>query len=112
MNYSITEGNSLGNTKPISKRPMPKDPPPSLNKKPIYVYIVIGIRENVYQDEIDGPFVSHPDKEIVRVFSNDDDARKFVTDNKLANGKREPYGDTSYYRNGYYDLEIESREVE
>lgn len=76
------------------------------------VYIVIGTKENVYQDEIDGPFVSHPDKEIVKVFSNDDDARKFVADNKLANGKREPYGDTSYYRNGYYDLEIESREVE
>ena len=76
------------------------------------VYIVIGTKENVYQDEIDGPFVSHPDKEIVKVFSNDDDARKFVADNKLAKGKRKPYGDTSYYCNGYYDLEIESREVE
>ena len=76
------------------------------------VYIVIGERENVYQDEIDGPFVSHPDKEIVRVFSNGDDARKFVADNKLAKGKRQPYGDTVYYRNGYYDMEIESWEVE
>jgi hypothetical protein len=35
-----------------------------------------------------------------------------VADNKLSKGKREPYGDTSYYRNGYYDLEIESWDVE
>jgi hypothetical protein len=76
------------------------------------VYIVIGTRENVYQDEIDGPFVSHPDKEIVSVFSNADNANKYVADNKLSKGKRERYGDTSYYRNGYYDLEIESWEVE
>ncbi len=76
------------------------------------VYIVIGTRENVYQDEIGGPFVSHPDKEIVRVFLNDDNARKFVADNKLSKGKRERYGDTSYYRNGYYDLEVEGWEVE
>lgn len=75
------------------------------------VYIVIGEKENVYQDEIDGPFVSHPDKEIVAVFSDGESARKFVTDNKLTKGKRERYGDTSYYKNGYYDLEIESWEV-
>ena len=76
------------------------------------VYIVIGEVEGVYQDEIGGPFVSHPRKEIVRVFSNGDDARKFVADNKLAKCKRQSYGDTSYYRNGYYDMEIESWEVE
>jgi hypothetical protein len=35
MNYSITEGDSLGNTKKPSDRPMPKNPPPSLSKKPI-----------------------------------------------------------------------------
>ena len=76
------------------------------------VYVVIGERENVYQDTIGGEFLPHPDKEIVRVFSNDDDARKFVADNKLAKCKRQSYGDTSYYRNGYYDMEIESWEVE
>jgi hypothetical protein len=76
------------------------------------VYVVIGERENVYQDEIGGPFVPHPDKEIVKVFSDGESARKFVADNKLSKRKREPYGDTSYYRNGYYDLEIESWEVE
>jgi hypothetical protein len=76
------------------------------------VYIVVGEKENVYQDEIDGPFVSHPDKKIVKVFSDEESARKFVADNKLSKGKREPYGDTSYYHNGYYYLEIESWDVE
>jgi hypothetical protein len=76
------------------------------------VYVVIGEKENVYQDEIGGPFVPHPDKQIVKVFSDGESARKFVADSKLSKGKRQPYGDTSYYRNGYYDLEIESWEVE
>jgi len=76
------------------------------------VYIVIGERENVYQDTIGGEFLPHPDKEIVAVFSDSENAKKFVADNKLSKGKREPYGDTSYYRNGYYDLEIESWNVE
>ena len=76
------------------------------------VYIVVGTKENVYQDEIGGPFLPHPDKEIVQVFSDFSDATKFVADNKLAKGKRQPYGDTCYYRNGYYDMEIESWEIE
>jgi hypothetical protein len=76
------------------------------------VYVVIGERENVYQDEIGGLFLPHPDKEIVKVFSDGESARKFVADSKLAKGKRQPYGDTSYYINGYYDMEIESWEVE
>jgi hypothetical protein len=76
------------------------------------VYIVIGTKENVFQDEIGGPFLHHPDKEIVQVFSDYANALKFVGYNKLAKGKRERYGDTSYYRNGYYDMEIESWEVE
>jgi hypothetical protein len=76
------------------------------------VYIVIGTKENVYQDVIGGEFLPHPDKEIVKVFSNGDDARKFVSDSKLAKGKRQPYGDTVYYRNGYYDLEVEIHSVE
>lgn len=76
------------------------------------VYVVIGEKENVFQDEIGGPFVAHPDKEIVKVFSDGENARKFVADNKLSEGKRERYGDTCYYRNGYYDMLIESWEVE
>lgn len=76
------------------------------------VYVVIGEKENVYQDEIGGPFLPHPDKEIVRVFRDGESARKFMADNKLSKGKRQPYGDTVYYRNGYYDMEIESWEVE
>ena len=75
------------------------------------VYIVIGEKQNVYQDEVGGDFVPHQDKEIVAVFSDRESATNFVTDNKLAKSSQNRYGDISYYRNGYYDLEIESWEV-
>lgn len=76
------------------------------------VYVIIGIKENVYQDTIGGPFVEHPDKEIIKICSNLDDAINFVKLAKLSKGKRQPYGDTVYYRGGYYDMEIEEHEIE
>lgn len=75
------------------------------------VYIVIGTTESVYQDEIGGPFLPHPDKEIVEVFSNREDAENFVKNSKLKKPERRSYGDTSFYKGGYYELEIEDHEV-
>ena len=75
------------------------------------VYIVIGIRENVYQDEIGGPFISHPDKELVTGFYNQKDAEDYISRNKLAKAKKQSYGDTSYYKDGYYEMEIQEVEV-
>ena len=72
------------------------------------VYIVIGTKENVYQETVGGEFLPHPDKEIVRVFSSGEQARQFVATSKLAKPTRKSYGDTSYYRGGYYDMEIEN----
>ena len=76
------------------------------------VYIVLGEVEGVYQDEIGGPFIPHPRKEIVRVFSSRETAENWVRNCKLSKPRKDSYGDTSYYRFGYYDMEIESREVE
>lgn len=76
------------------------------------IYVVVGEIEGVYQDEIGGPFVSHPRKEIVRVFSNKQTAEYFVQNCKLLKPKKERYGDTSYYKFGYYDMALESWEVE
>ena len=75
------------------------------------VYIVIGEKDHIYQDEIDGPFVSHPDKEIVKVFSKQQAAEYFVQECKLSKPKKERYGDTSYYKFGYCSMEIESHEI-
>jgi hypothetical protein len=75
------------------------------------VYIVIGEIEGVYQDEIGGPFVSHPRKEIIKVFANQQAAEYFVDNCKLSKPKKERYGDTSYYKFGYCTMEIESHEV-
>jgi len=76
------------------------------------VYVVIGTRENVYQERIGGEFAAHPDKEIVKIFSNEIAANDFVKNCKLKQPTRKPYGDTSYYKNGFYDLEIETHTVE
>jgi hypothetical protein len=76
------------------------------------VFIIIGTKENVYQDIIGGDFTPHPDKEIVRVFSSVDRARQFVANSKLVKPTRKGYGDTSYYRGGYYDMEIESHIID
>jgi hypothetical protein len=76
------------------------------------VYIVLGTRENVHQDTIGGEFVAHPDKEIVEVFRTQEDAENFVKNSKLKKSKRERYGDTSHYKGGYYEMEIEDHEVE
>lgn len=76
------------------------------------IYIVIGTRENVFQDTVGGEFMPHPDKEIVKVFSSGEKAREFVANCKLKIPISRTYGDTSYYQNGYYDMEIESHSVE
>jgi hypothetical protein len=75
------------------------------------VYIVIGEVEGVYQDEIGGPFLSHPRKEIVQVFSSRETAENWVKNCKLSKPRKDHYGDTSYYRFGYYDMTVESHEV-
>jgi hypothetical protein len=76
------------------------------------VFIIIGTKENVYQDIIGGDFTPHPDKEIIKVFASENKARNFVENAKLAKPKQERYGDLSYYRGGYYSMEIESLIVE
>jgi len=76
------------------------------------VYIVIGTTEGVYQDEIGGNFVAHPDKEIVSVFAKQEDAENFVKNRKLKKPEKRSFGDTSHYKGGYYELEIEDHEVE
>jgi hypothetical protein len=75
------------------------------------VYIVMGEIEGVYQDEIGGPFLSHPRKEIVRVFSDKETAENWVKTCKLSKPRKDSYGDTSYYRFGYYNMDVESHEV-
>ena len=71
------------------------------------IFIVVGTKENVYQDTIGGDFTPHPDKEIVTVFADENKARNFLENAKLVKPKQKRYGNISYYRGGYYDMEIE-----
>lgn len=72
------------------------------------VFIVVGTRENVSQDQIGEAFVPHPQKEIVKGFFNEIDAHHFITDSRLKKPKKPSYGDTQYYKGGYLDMEVES----
>jgi hypothetical protein len=87
--------------------PLQVSPPRPPKKKEVEVYIVIGVKENVYQDTIGGPFTEHPDKEIVEIFLSEDDVKEFIASQELKKPKRVSYGDTLYYRGGYFDLYYE-----
>lgn len=76
------------------------------------VYVVVGTIENVYQEIIGGPFEAHPKKEIVRIFKDESAAENFVKNSQLKCPRKHSYGDTSYYKGGYYELEVETHEVE
>lgn len=72
------------------------------------VYIVIGESECVYQDKIGGPFTEHPTKEIVTGFFKEKDAKNYIKNCKLKQPKHQSYGDTSYYKGGYFSMEYEA----
>ncbi len=75
-------------------------------------YIIIGTRQNVSQDEIGGPFVPHPEKEVVIGFFNIKDAENYIIKNKLEKPRKSSYSDTSYYNGGYYDMDIVETDIQ
>ena len=75
------------------------------------IYIVLGEKQNVYQDQIGGDFTPHPFKEVVQAFTDYAEANKFILSQKLLAPQKKSYGDTSYYRGGYYDMELQSTEL-
>jgi hypothetical protein len=76
------------------------------------IFIVIGTKENVYQDKIGENFVEHPSKEIVKVFSKKEEAEKFIANRRLKKPERLSFGDTSYYKGGFLELEYEEHYIE
>lgn len=71
------------------------------------LFIVIGTRENIYQDQIGGPFTSHPEKEIAAIFKTEESAKLFISSNKLKKPIKQSYSDTQYYKTGHLDMDIE-----
>ena len=71
------------------------------------LFVVIGTRENVYQDQIGGPFLSHPEKEIVAIFKTEEYAKLFISNNKLKKQKKSSYSDTENYKTGHESMNIE-----
>jgi hypothetical protein len=76
------------------------------------IYVVLGTREEVGQSVYNGPFESSFHKECVIAFSTREKAENYIASQKLVKPKKESFfSGTAYYRNDYYNLEIESVEV-
>jgi len=83
-----------------------------MNNTELQIYVIIGTRENVSQDEIGGPFVPHPTDELITAFCSETRAQEFISSQRLSQKKSRPRSDTAYYKNGYYDMKYESIFVE
>jgi len=77
----------------------------------MFVYIVIGVKENVYQDKIGGPFISHKNKELICGFKTEEECIEYIKNQRLNKPKKQRFGDTSYYKNGYLEMEYEIVEI-
>jgi hypothetical protein len=76
------------------------------------IYIVVGETEDVGQDQIGGPFVSHFTRELVYAFNNHKEALEYVESQKLAKPKKGgTYEGDAFYKKGYYNLWVETVEV-
>jgi hypothetical protein len=76
------------------------------------IYVILGTRECVYQDRIDEAFVPHPTKEVVTAFTSYEKANQFLLTQHLKTPKHQSHGDTSYYKDGFYDMEIQGTELD
>lgn len=70
------------------------------------VYIIVGERQEVGQEEIGGPFVTSNYDEIVRVFDSEEKATVFIESNRLKKPKKKSFSGIEYYKTGHYSLEI------
>lgn len=76
------------------------------------VYIVKGTTESVYQDRIGGDFTEHYSTELVCGFLSEAKAEEFIKDSRLTKPKKASYSGTEYYKGGYYEMEVESVEID
>ncbi len=76
------------------------------------IFLVIAEKEDFYQDKIDGPFVAHKNKDVVKAFRSKNKAESFVDKMKLKKPERVRYGGWVYFKGGYCDMKVEEIEVE
>lgn len=76
--------------------------------RPDLIYLVVGKMENVSQDGIGGEFKAHPSEEIVAAFYEEENAQKEIDKRLLKKEVHQSYGDSYWYRGGYYEMYIET----
>jgi hypothetical protein len=75
-------------------------------------YIIVGMKENVYQDNIGEPIEPNYDKEIVCGFFDLEKAKQYITDSRLDKPIKKSYSGNQYYKGGYYEMDYETVEIE
>lgn len=75
------------------------------------VYVIIGEREEVGQSRIGGNFESSFHKEIIAIYHNESEAKKFIDSNRLKKPKKQNFCGTKYYKTGHYSMEIEEHYI-
>ena len=75
-------------------------------------YALYGLNSNNSQDIIGGPWVEHPSKDLIAVFTSFEKASQYVSRSRLKNPKHFTWGNSKVFRNGsllavYEDCEIE-----
>lgn len=77
------------------------------------VYIVIGTRQEVSQKYIGGSFEASYHKKMIMGFKSMELALKYIESKKLKTPiKNGSFSGTSYYKDGYYDMDVETVEIE
>ena len=76
------------------------------------IYVVVGTTEHIAQDRIGGPFTSQYTQEVVKAFEAFKRAEEYIHQRRLAKPKKEAYAGKMYYKGGYYEMEVQSVELE
>ena len=76
------------------------------------IYVVVGTTEHVAQDTIGGPFTSQYTQEVVKAFESLKRAEEYIHQSRLDKPKQKAYAGKKYYRGGYYEMEVQSVELE
>ncbi len=76
------------------------------------IYIIIGITEILSQKSYDSPFLEEYEKEVVTVFKELQNAKDYIEIRRLKKPKRASYSGTKYFKDGYYEMNIEESYIE
>jgi hypothetical protein len=76
------------------------------------MYVLIGTRNDVYQDKIGEPFEDHYTEEQVALFTSEKEAKEYIEKARLKHPKRQSFGDTITFKRNSLLMGYEYAHVE